>query len=176
MGDAPSLCEAAAAGALSTLQQVQYNLTAICCRERRIQERRRRIQERLQALRQGGSSHTAKGEPQDVPVGPGVQQMLESTRRIMALKAETSAMVNSYPLEADVAENWRRNAEAKRKHGLRSRMLEEAEESAKKNAVVAMHWADLFAIDVPQVCTFAPFQLTPLQQQQRRPTGGARKE
>ena len=77
--------------------------------------------------------------------------MLESTRRIMALKAETSAMVNSYPLEADVAENWRRNAEAKRKHGLRSRMLEEAEESAKKNATVAMHWADLFAIDVPQV-------------------------
>lgn len=69
----------------------------------------------------------------------------------MALKTETSAMVNSYPLEADVAENWRRNAEAKRKHGLRTRMLEEAEESANKNAVVAMHWADLFAIDVPQV-------------------------
>jgi hypothetical protein len=70
----------------------------------------------------------------------------------MAFKAETSAMVNSYPLEAEIAESWRRNAEAKRKHGLRARMLEEAEESAKKNAVVAMHWADLFAIDVPQVC------------------------
>lgn len=120
-------------------------------RERRIQERRRRIQERLQALRQGGSSQTAKGEPQDVSVGPGLQQMLESTRRILALKVETNATVNSYPLEADVAENWRRNAEAKRKHGLRSRMLEEAEESAKNNAAVAMHWADLFAIDVPQV-------------------------
>ena len=71
----------------------------------------------------------------------------------MALKEEANSMVKSYPLEADVAENWRRNAEAKRKHGLRSRMLEEAEESAKKNAAVAMHWADLFAIDVPQVPT-----------------------
>jgi hypothetical protein len=60
-------------------------------------------------------------------------------------------MVNAFPLEADIAEKWRRDTEAKRKHGLRSRMLEEAEDSARKNATVSMHWADLFAIDVPQV-------------------------
>lgn len=69
----------------------------------------------------------------------------------MELKRETTSAVNAVPVESEVAENWRIRAEEKRKQGLRSRMLEEAEDSARKNAAVAMHWADLFNIDVPQV-------------------------
>lgn len=69
----------------------------------------------------------------------------------MDLKRETTVAVNVVPIDSELAENWRRGAEEKRKQGLRSRMLEEAEDSARKNAAVAMHWADLFTIDVPQV-------------------------
>lgn len=123
----------------------------IICRERRIKERRRRIQERLQALRQGGSSSQADGEARAQAIGPGLQHVLESTRRVMDLKRETTALVRAVPVDSELAENWRREAEEKRRQGLRAKMLEEAEESARKNAAVAMHWADLFTIDVPQV-------------------------
>ena len=83
---------------------------------------------------------------------PGKQQALESVRKVMALRAETSAAVKSVPLQADAAENARRIAEEGSRQDLRSRMLAEAEHSARKNAAVAMHWADLFTIDVPQAC------------------------
>jgi hypothetical protein len=69
----------------------------------------------------------------------------------MAMRAETTAAVQATPMQADAAENSRRIAEEKRKHALRNRMLQEAESSAQQNADVAMHWADLFSIDVPQV-------------------------
>lgn len=136
--------------ALSVKWYVRQNADTIY-RERRIKERRRRIQERLHALRQGGASNQADGEARSQTVGPGLQQLLESTRRIMDMKKETTAAVNAVPIESDMAENWRRGAEEKRKKGLRSKMLEEAEDSARKNAAVAMHWADLFTIEVPQV-------------------------
>ena len=35
---------------------------------------------------------------------------------------------------------------------LRAKLLAEAEHSARNNASVAMRWADLFSIEVPQVC------------------------
>ena len=35
---------------------------------------------------------------------------------------------------------------------LRAKLLAEAEQSARNNASVAMRWADLFSIEVPQVC------------------------
>ena len=120
------------------------------CRDRRIQERRRRIQERLAALREGetaGPIHKSEVKQID----PGKQQSLESVRKVMALRAETSTAVKSVPLQADMAENARRIAEENRRQDLRTRMLAEAEQSARKNAAVAMHWADLFTIDVPQV-------------------------
>lgn len=122
------------------------------CRERRIQERRRRIQERLAALREGESSGPVR-EIENKQMDPGKQQSLESVRKIMALRADTSAAVNSVPLQTDAAENARRSAEEKRRQEMRTQMLAEAEQSAQKNAAVAMHWADLFAIDVPQVCS-----------------------
>lgn len=34
---------------------------------------------------------------------------------------------------------------------LRAKLLAEAEQSARQNAAVAMRWADLFSIEVPQV-------------------------
>ena len=66
------------------------------CRERRIQERRRRIQERLAALREGetaGPVHKSEAKQMD----PGKQQGLEAVRKIMALRAESSAAVKAVP-------------------------------------------------------------------------------
>lgn len=125
---------------------------APACRERRIQERRRRIQERLAALREGETSGPVR-EIESKQADPGKQQALESVRKIMALRVDTSATVNAVSLQADAAENTRRIVEEKRRQDLRTKMLAEAEQSARKNAAVAMHWADLFTIDVPQVCS-----------------------
>lgn len=82
---------------------------------------------------------------------PGKQQALESVRKIMAVRAETTSAVHSVPTAANAAENARRLANERRKQEMRTQMLAEAEQSARKNAAVAMHWADLFTIDVPQV-------------------------
>jgi len=38
---------------------------------------------------------------------------------------------------------------------LRAKLLAEAEHSARNNASVAMRWADLFSIEVPQVGSFS---------------------
>jgi hypothetical protein len=130
------------------------------CREHRIQERRRRIQERLAALRAGESTGPVR-EIENKQMDPGKQQSLESVRKIMALRVDTTAAVNLVPLQADAAENARRIADEKRRQEMRTKMLAEAEQSAQKNAAVAMHWADLFTIDVPQVCGGAqPCSLT----------------
>jgi dynein regulatry complex protein 1 len=123
--------------------------TAVC-RDRRIQERRKRIQERLAALREGESIGLVR-KSETKQMDPGKQQSLESVRKIMALRAETSAAVKSVPLQGDAAENARRIAEEQHRQDLRTKMLAAAEQSARKNAAVAMHWADLFTIDVPQV-------------------------
>ena len=109
------------------------------------------MQERLAALRQGEVAGGPVRKSETKQLDPGKLQTLEATRKIMALHAETSTAVKSVPLQTDAAENARRIAEEQRRQELRKRMLSEAEHSARKNAAVAMHWADLFTIDVPQV-------------------------
>jgi dynein regulatry complex protein 1 len=109
-----------------------------------------RIQERLKALREGETAGPVR-EAVQKQSEPGKQQVLESVRKIMALRTDTTAAVQSMKLHSDAAENTRIMAEEKRKQELRTKMLAEAEHSARRNAAVAMHWADLFTIDVPQV-------------------------
>lgn len=125
-------------------------IACVFCRERRIQERRLRIQERLQALREGEATGPIR-EAVQKQSDPGKQQALESVRKIMAVRSDTTAAVQSVPTAANAAENNRRLANEQRKQEMRTQMLAEAEQSARKNAAVAMHWADLFTIDVPQV-------------------------
>lgn len=121
------------------------------CRENRIQERRKRIQERLQTLRVGELAGPEKvGESEQT--GVGRQTMLESVRKIMALGYVTSDAVSSIRLAGDRHEDSRRIAEELKKQELRSKLLAEAEASARQNAAVAMKWADLFTIEVPQAC------------------------
>ena len=50
----------------------------------------------------------------------------------------------------DDRENRRRMEEEARRQELRGKLLAEAEHSARRNATVAMRWADLFGIEVPQ--------------------------
>ena len=50
----------------------------------------------------------------------------------------------------DDRENRRRMDEEARRQVLRGKLLAEAEHSARRNATVAMRWADLFGIEVPQ--------------------------
>lgn len=119
------------------------------CREKRINNRRQRIQDHLRGLREGEAAGPEKqGDAERV--GPGKQQTLESARRIMGLRNETDDKVSAVRLGSDHAENLRRIAEEQSKQALRSRLLAEAEASARKNAAVAMKWADLFTIEVPQ--------------------------
>ena len=50
----------------------------------------------------------------------------------------------------DDRENKRRIDEEARRQELRGKLLTEAEHSARRNATVAMRWADLFSVEVPQ--------------------------
>ena len=53
-------------------------------------------------------------------------------------------------VKQDERENQRRVAEESRRQELRGKLLTEAEHSARRNATVAMRWADLFSVEVPQ--------------------------
>eukprot|EP00798_Chlamydomonas_sp_ICE-L_P027433 gene27433-4733_t len=97
-------------------------------REQRILARRKRIQERLATLREGDNAGGKEGENKE-EVGKGKQQIIESKRRLFRVKHRTDSDVTS---------------------DLRAKLLAEAEQSARHNAAVAMRWADLFSIEVPQ--------------------------
>lgn len=79
------------------------------------------------------------------------------------MKAKSDAEVTSVSVSGDDRENQRRIAEEQRRQELRSKLLTEAETSARQNAAVAMRWADLFSIEVLR--PFPPTQspLLPLQ-------------
>jgi hypothetical protein len=58
--------------------------------------------------------------------------------------------VTNVRVTGDDRENRRRMDEEARRQELRGKLLAEAEHSARRNATVAMRWADLFGIEVPQ--------------------------
>jgi dynein regulatory complex protein 1 len=83
-------------------------------------------------------------------ISKGKQQIIESNRRLLRLKAKSDADVTSVSVSGDDRENQRRIADEQRRQELRSKLLSEAESSARQNAAVAMRWADLFSIEVSQ--------------------------
>mmetsp|Transcript_35004 Transcript_35004/g.99216 ORF Transcript_35004/g.99216 Transcript_35004/m.99216 type:complete len:688 (-) Transcript_35004:130-2193(-) len=118
-------------------------------RQERINARRSRIQERLAQMRLGDEDgpREEKGKEE---ITKGKQQIIESRRRLLRMKAKSDAEVTSVSISGDDRENQRRIAEEQRRQELRSKLLSEAESSARQNAAVAMRWADLFSIEVPQ--------------------------
>ncbi|KAG2426185.1 hypothetical protein HXX76_013166 [Chlamydomonas incerta] len=118
-------------------------------REARILARRKRIQERLAALREGDHGGGKEGEKKE-EIGKGKQQIIESKRRLMRVKYRTDQDVTSVRVAGDDRENQHRIQEEQTRQDLRAKLLAEAEQSARQNAAVAMRWADLFSIEVPQ--------------------------
>mmetsp|Transcript_18056 Transcript_18056/g.45712 ORF Transcript_18056/g.45712 Transcript_18056/m.45712 type:complete len:694 (-) Transcript_18056:255-2336(-) len=119
-------------------------------RMERIMARRKRIQERLADIRTGDDEDTREKEKKREEISKGKQQIIESNRRLLRLKAKSDADVTSVSVSGDDRENQRRIADEQRRQELRSKLLSEAESSARQNAAVAMRWADLFSIEVPQ--------------------------
>mmetsp|Transcript_25965 Transcript_25965/g.49353 ORF Transcript_25965/g.49353 Transcript_25965/m.49353 type:complete len:664 (-) Transcript_25965:177-2168(-) len=120
-------------------------------REVRIAARRQRIQQRLQAKREGeGDGGKKIEESEKRETGKGKVQVLESRKRLFKIKAAGDEQVTSVRVVSDDRENKRRIEEEARRQELRGKLLAEAEHSARRNATVAMRWADLFSIEVPQ--------------------------
>ncbi|KAJ9522954.1 hypothetical protein QJQ45_023754 [Haematococcus lacustris] len=117
--------------------------------EQRILARRKRIQERLAAMREGDNAGGKEGEKKE-EVGKGKAQIIESKRKLYKFKHRTDQDVSSVRVAGDERENAHRVAEENTRQELRAKLLAEAEQSARQNAAVAMRWADLFSIDVPQ--------------------------
>ncbi|KXZ47783.1 hypothetical protein GPECTOR_33g665 [Gonium pectorale] len=68
----------------------------------------------------------------------------------MRVKYRTEQDVTSVRVAGDDRENQHRIQEEQTRQDLRAKLLAEAEQSARQNAAVAMRWADLFSIEVPQ--------------------------
>mmetsp|Transcript_5457 Transcript_5457/g.9456 ORF Transcript_5457/g.9456 Transcript_5457/m.9456 type:complete len:705 (-) Transcript_5457:793-2907(-) len=124
-------------------------LQAQSSREQRILARRKRIQERLAALREGDAAGGEVGDKKE-ELGKGKQQIIESKRKLYRVKHRTDQDVTSVRVTGLERENVHRVAEEQTRQDLRGKLLAEAEQSARQNAAVAMRWADLFSIDVPQ--------------------------
>ena len=119
-------------------------------REERIAARRKRIAERLAARRAGEGAGEGEAGEEEVQVEKGKQQVMDSRKRLNKTKALGDERVTAVRVSADTREAERRTAEEARRQELRGKLLREAESSARNNAVIAMRWADLFAINVPQ--------------------------
>mmetsp|Transcript_4676 Transcript_4676/g.15483 ORF Transcript_4676/g.15483 Transcript_4676/m.15483 type:complete len:645 (+) Transcript_4676:346-2280(+) len=117
-------------------------------REERILARRRRIAER-QAAKLKGKEGELVGE-ETKAIGKGEQQTIESRKRLYKIRAQGDDKVTDIRVAGDNRENYRRIEEEARRQELRGKLLAEAEHSARHNATVAMRWADLFSIEVPQ--------------------------
>mmetsp|Transcript_7426 Transcript_7426/g.8564 ORF Transcript_7426/g.8564 Transcript_7426/m.8564 type:complete len:657 (+) Transcript_7426:326-2296(+) len=120
-------------------------------REVRIAARRQRIAARLAAKREGegdGGKKAAQEEKKEL--GKGKQQILESRKRLAKIRSAGDEQVTSIRVVSDDRENRRRIEEETRRQELRGKLLAEAEHSARRNATVAMRWADLFSVEVPQ--------------------------
>lgn len=83
-------------------------------------------------------------------LGKGLQQIIQSKHRLLRIKTKTDAEVSSVRAAGDEDESQHRIQEEHIRQDLREKLLLEAEQSARQNAAIAMRWADLFAIEVPQ--------------------------
>eukprot|EP00227_Mantoniella_beaufortii_P020533 CAMPEP_0197588540 /NCGR_PEP_ID=MMETSP1326-20131121/9790_1 /TAXON_ID=1155430 /ORGANISM="Genus nov. species nov., Strain RCC2288" /LENGTH=456 /DNA_ID=CAMNT_0043153381 /DNA_START=206 /DNA_END=1573 /DNA_ORIENTATION=+ len=120
-------------------------------RDERITARRARIGARLAAKREseeGGARGDGVGGADDI--GKAKRQTAESKKRLARIKTAGTDDVTLVRVKQDDRENHRRVGEESRRQELRGKLLTEAEHSARRNATVAMRWADLFSVEVPQ--------------------------
>eukprot|EP00899_Mesostigma_viride_P006912 jgi/Mesvir1/16221/Mv08475-RA.1 len=119
-------------------------------REERILARRARIAACIAAKKAGDEGSKNKVDTEEKQIGKGKAQVLESKKRLARTKALGDDTVTSVRVLGDDRENTRRIEEEQRRQDMRAKLLGEAEHSSKQNAQVAMKWADLFSIEVPQ--------------------------
>ena len=123
-------------------------------REERIEARRARIQARIDAMNAEGEDPKAlarkKADRERKEFVKGKQQILESNHRLTRLKTAGIEHVTSVRVNADNRENRRRIAEEERRQERRHKLLTEAENSAKRNAAIAMKWNAVIAKEIPQ--------------------------
>lgn len=100
-------------------------------------------------MQQGDTTGVKEGERRE-EAGKGKQQIVESKRRLFRVKLRTDQEVTSIRVAGDDREQQHRIQEEQTRQELRAKLLAEAEQSARQNAAVAMKWADLFSIEVPQ--------------------------
>jgi dynein regulatory complex protein 1 len=109
-----------------------------------------RIAARLAAKRESAEGgKNGEGERLE-DIGVAKRQIGESKKRLARIKSAGSEDVSLVRVQQDDRENLRRVAEESRRQELRGKLLTEAEHSARRNATVAMRWADLFSVEVPQ--------------------------
>ena len=82
-------------------------------------------------------------------MGAARRQTAESRRSVRRIRAAGDEDVTETRVQGDLRESQRRVEEELKRQDLRSKLLAEAEYSARRNAAVAMRWADLFATEVP---------------------------
>mmetsp|Transcript_31255 Transcript_31255/g.81992 ORF Transcript_31255/g.81992 Transcript_31255/m.81992 type:complete len:684 (-) Transcript_31255:652-2703(-) len=123
-------------------------------RDERIKARRLRIQAKEEARKaqergEGKSKKKGKQENEKKEMKESKKQIAQSKSRLQAMKEDGLENVTDVRVEGDARENIRRIQEESKRQERRQKLLSEAETSAKKNATVAMTWANLFDMDVP---------------------------
>ena len=123
-------------------------------REERIRARRERIQQRIDAMSAEGEDPKAmakrKAERERREFVKGKSQIMESNHRLDRIKTAGIEHVTSIRVQSDDRENKRRIAEEGRRQERRHELLTEAENSAKRNAAIAMKWNAVIAKEIPQ--------------------------
>lgn len=123
-------------------------------REERIEARRARIRARIDAMNAEGEDPKAlarkRADRERKEFVKGKQQIMESNHRLDRLKTAGIEHVTSVRVNADNRENRRRIAEEERRQERRHKLLTEAENSAKRNAAIAMKWNAVIAKEIPQ--------------------------
>ena len=123
-------------------------------KEERIQARRARIQARIDAQNAEGEDPKAvakrKAEKERREFVKGKSQIMESNHRLDRIKTAGIEHVTSIRVQSDDRENRRRIAEEGRRQERRHELLTEAENSAKRNAAIAMKWNSVIAKEIPQ--------------------------
>jgi dynein regulatory complex protein 1 len=123
-------------------------------REERINARRARIQARIDAMNTDTEDpkvvERKRRERERREFVKGKSQIMESNHRLDRIKTAGIEHVTSVRVQSDDRENKRRIAEEERRQERRHKLLTEAENSAKRNAAIAMKWNAVIAKEIPQ--------------------------
>eukprot|EP00736_Rhodelphis_marinus_P014422 Rmarinus@m.9693 len=123
-------------------------------REERIAARRARIarnrEKTLGDDGEGGDRGRKRAEQDKTEFVKAKSQIGDSKQRLEKIKAAGVENVTSIRVSGDDRENSRRINEEARRQERRHKLLHEAEQSAKRNAAVAMKWSHVMQKEIPQ--------------------------